>query len=48
MLTGKDDRPLRHVQVQIEIKPGADQEKLRQALGNLTGTRLQFSVDVTR
>ena len=48
LLTGKDDRLLRHVQVQIEIKPGADQEKLRQALGNLTGTRLHFSLDVTK
>jgi len=48
MLTGKDDRLLRHVQVQVELKPGADQEKLRQALGNLTGTRLQFSLDVTK
>jgi len=48
MLTGKDDRLLRHLQVQIEIKPGTDQDKLREALGNLTGTRLQFSVDVTK
>lgn len=48
MLTGKDDRLLRHLQVAIDIKPGADQEKLREALGNLTGTRLRFSLDVTK
>ena len=48
MLTGKDDRLLRHLQVQIEIKPGTDKEKLREALGSLTGTRLQFSLDVTK
>jgi len=47
-LTGKDNRLLRHLQVQVEIKPGTDQEKLREALGNLTGTRLEFSVDVTK
>jgi hypothetical protein len=47
MLTGKDDRLLRHLQVRIDIKPDTDQEKLGEALGNLTGTLLQFSLDVT-
>lgn len=46
MLTGKDDRLLRHLEVEIEIKPDADQEKLRSALGDLAGARLQFFLDV--
>lgn len=47
LLTGKDDRLLRHLRVEIVMKPDVDQEKLRAALGDLVATRLQFSLDVS-
>lgn len=48
LLTGKEDRLLRHLHVEIDIEPQADQEELRSALGDLTGARLQFSLDVSK
>lgn len=44
LVAGTTDRLLRHLQVEIVIKPDADQEQLRSALGNLVGTRLQLSL----
>ena len=46
LVTGTTDRLLRHLQVDIVIKPDANQEQLRSALGDLVGTRLQFILDV--
>ncbi|MGI8809141.1 MAG: hypothetical protein ACR2KK_15140 [Acidimicrobiales bacterium] len=47
LVTGKDDRLLRHLQVEIVMKPDADQEQLRSALGELVATRLLFTLDVS-
>ena len=48
LVTGKTDRLLRQLQVEIVMKPDADQEKLRSALGDLVGTRLEFILDVSK
>ena len=46
VLTGVEDRLLRHLELAIDLAPAGAGEELRAALGDLAGTRLRFSLDV--
>ncbi|HSH62168.1 MAG TPA: hypothetical protein VK988_21470 [Acidimicrobiales bacterium] len=46
LLTGTDDRLLRHLELIIELGPSGAGEELRTALGDLGGARLRFTLDV--
>lgn len=46
LLTGVEDRLLRHLELVIELGPRGASEELRAALGDLAGARLSFILDV--